>query len=394
MLLARPRRRVRLPPLPDQERRGLQPGHGRPIRRMLGISAPDPRTVRIELERPTPYLPILVALPPWYPVNPRVLGRFGAMARRGTAWTRPGNLVGQRALHARGLGPERPHRRRPEPELLERRRRHAAPDRLLPDREPRHRGAGFPRGPAARDLQRCPSPRSPPTAARRPELPAGRPVPADLLPALQRQAAAVRRPARAPGALARDRPRRASRGASSPAPIPPRTPSRRPTAAATPRGRGWISTRSSARRLLAEAGHAGGRGIAGIRGPGAQRRGPAARDGGRSRRCGRRSSGSMPRSPPWSRRRGSRTSRRSITPSPPPAGRATSSTRSPSSTSSSPAAATTGPAGGTGTTTRLIAQAARERDPAARLEVFQKAEELPPGPGARSRRSTSGPIPT
>ena len=60
----------------------------------IGASAPDARTVRIELERPTPYLPVLVALPPWYPVNPRVLGKFGAMASRGTPWTRPGNLVG------------------------------------------------------------------------------------------------------------------------------------------------------------------------------------------------------------------------------------------------------------------------------------------------------------
>jgi len=60
----------------------------------LGIGAPDPRTLRIELERPTPYVPVLVALPPWYPVNPRVLARFGAMDRRGTVWTRPGNLVG------------------------------------------------------------------------------------------------------------------------------------------------------------------------------------------------------------------------------------------------------------------------------------------------------------
>jgi oligopeptide transport system substrate-binding protein len=62
--------------------------------RTLGLSAPDPRTVRIELARRTPYLPVLVALPPWYPVNPRVLERFGALAARSTAWTRPGNLVG------------------------------------------------------------------------------------------------------------------------------------------------------------------------------------------------------------------------------------------------------------------------------------------------------------
>ncbi len=57
---------------------------------VLGISAPDVRTIRIELERPTPYLPILVALPSWYPVNPRVLDRFGAMAKRATDWTAPG----------------------------------------------------------------------------------------------------------------------------------------------------------------------------------------------------------------------------------------------------------------------------------------------------------------
>ena len=61
---------------------------------VLGISAPDSLTVRIVLERPTPYLPVLVALPPWYPLNPRVLEHFGATAKRGTAWTRAGNLVG------------------------------------------------------------------------------------------------------------------------------------------------------------------------------------------------------------------------------------------------------------------------------------------------------------
>jgi oligopeptide transport system substrate-binding protein len=61
---------------------------------MLGAEAPDPLTVRVLLERPTPYLPVLAALPPWYPVNTRVLARFGAVDARGTRWTRPGNLVG------------------------------------------------------------------------------------------------------------------------------------------------------------------------------------------------------------------------------------------------------------------------------------------------------------
>jgi oligopeptide transport system substrate-binding protein len=61
---------------------------------VLGISAPDARTVRIVLERPIPYMPVLVAQPPWFPVNPRVLNQFGAMTKRDTLWTRAGNLVG------------------------------------------------------------------------------------------------------------------------------------------------------------------------------------------------------------------------------------------------------------------------------------------------------------
>ena len=60
----------------------------------LGFSAPDPLTLRLRLARPTPYLPVLVAQPAWFPVNPRVIAKFGALSAHGTAWTRPGNLVG------------------------------------------------------------------------------------------------------------------------------------------------------------------------------------------------------------------------------------------------------------------------------------------------------------
>lgn len=60
----------------------------------LGLAAPDERTVVITLERPTPYLPILTATTPWYPVNPRVVAKFGALTDRSSSWTRPGNLVG------------------------------------------------------------------------------------------------------------------------------------------------------------------------------------------------------------------------------------------------------------------------------------------------------------
>ncbi|MBX3736527.1 MAG: peptide ABC transporter substrate-binding protein [Candidatus Didemnitutus sp.] len=60
----------------------------------LGAEATDDHTLRLTLARPTPYLPALTANPIWFPVPPRVLEQFGATAARGTAWTRPGNLVG------------------------------------------------------------------------------------------------------------------------------------------------------------------------------------------------------------------------------------------------------------------------------------------------------------
>ena len=61
---------------------------------VLGMTAPDARTVRIELERPTPYMAALVAQPSWFPINPRALAPFGAMTKRDTPWARPDSLVG------------------------------------------------------------------------------------------------------------------------------------------------------------------------------------------------------------------------------------------------------------------------------------------------------------
>ena len=60
----------------------------------LGLAAPDAQTVVITLERPTPYLPILTTTTPWYPVNPRVIAKYGTLTDRTSAWSRPGNLVG------------------------------------------------------------------------------------------------------------------------------------------------------------------------------------------------------------------------------------------------------------------------------------------------------------
>lgn len=71
----------------------------------LGFAAPDAHTIVLTLEHPTPYLPALVSLPAWFPVNPRVLARFGAMEKRGTAWTREGHLVGNGAFILREWTP-------------------------------------------------------------------------------------------------------------------------------------------------------------------------------------------------------------------------------------------------------------------------------------------------
>lgn len=60
----------------------------------IGVAAPNERTVVVTLAKPTPYFAALTAQPSTYPVNLRVLEKFGAATTRGTAWTKPGNLVG------------------------------------------------------------------------------------------------------------------------------------------------------------------------------------------------------------------------------------------------------------------------------------------------------------
>src|SRR5208283_2098571 len=64
----------------------------------VGVEAPDASTLRITLERPTPYLPALAAHNTWLPVHRPVVEKFGRMDEKGTKWTRPGNLVGNGAF--------------------------------------------------------------------------------------------------------------------------------------------------------------------------------------------------------------------------------------------------------------------------------------------------------
>ncbi|MBL9194373.1 MAG: peptide ABC transporter substrate-binding protein [Opitutaceae bacterium] len=59
-----------------------------------GFQAPDARTVRITLDHPTSYFLNLLLHTSWYPVPLHVVEKFGGLARKGTAWTRPENHVG------------------------------------------------------------------------------------------------------------------------------------------------------------------------------------------------------------------------------------------------------------------------------------------------------------
>lgn len=61
---------------------------------LVGAKALDAATLEITLEKPVPYLPALVSHTTWLPVHQAVIEKFGRMDQKGTLWTRPGNLVG------------------------------------------------------------------------------------------------------------------------------------------------------------------------------------------------------------------------------------------------------------------------------------------------------------
>ncbi len=60
----------------------------------VGARAVDPATLEVALANPTPYFLRMQVHFAWYPVPRAAVEKFGAMDERGTAWTRPGNLVG------------------------------------------------------------------------------------------------------------------------------------------------------------------------------------------------------------------------------------------------------------------------------------------------------------
>ena len=59
----------------------------------VGVRALDPRTLQITLARPTPYLLSLAAHQSWFPVHKPTILKFGQAHQRGTAWTKPANIV-------------------------------------------------------------------------------------------------------------------------------------------------------------------------------------------------------------------------------------------------------------------------------------------------------------
>jgi oligopeptide transport system substrate-binding protein len=60
----------------------------------VGVSAPDKLTVKVKLREPVPFLPDITRHYTWYPVPKHVVLRYGKISDRYTAWSEPGNMVG------------------------------------------------------------------------------------------------------------------------------------------------------------------------------------------------------------------------------------------------------------------------------------------------------------
>ncbi len=65
----------------------------------VGLAAPDDRTLVVHLTAPTPYFHQVLLNSPWRPVNVRAIARVGDIHRRGTPWTRPEHIVTSGPFH-------------------------------------------------------------------------------------------------------------------------------------------------------------------------------------------------------------------------------------------------------------------------------------------------------
>ena len=60
----------------------------------VGLSAPDPRTLKVTLEHPAPWFLTVLSSPAWLPVPIATIARSGPVDRRGNPWASPGTWVG------------------------------------------------------------------------------------------------------------------------------------------------------------------------------------------------------------------------------------------------------------------------------------------------------------
>jgi oligopeptide transport system substrate-binding protein len=60
----------------------------------VGVKAINKHTLRITLEKPIPYFLSLLTNMAWFPVNRKIIEKFGRMNQRGSKWTLPANYVG------------------------------------------------------------------------------------------------------------------------------------------------------------------------------------------------------------------------------------------------------------------------------------------------------------
>lgn len=72
----------------------------------VGAEAVDPLTLRVTLERPTPYFLSMQIHFAWHPVPRHVIEKFGPVDKRGSAWTRTGNHVGNGPYRLRAWRPD------------------------------------------------------------------------------------------------------------------------------------------------------------------------------------------------------------------------------------------------------------------------------------------------
>ncbi|MBT5902906.1 MAG: peptide ABC transporter substrate-binding protein [Opitutaceae bacterium] len=72
-----------------------------------GFKALDDHTLELTLNQRTPFLLHAMNHYAWYPVPVKVIDQFGGLERKGTAWTRPENFVGNGAFNLKTWQPNR-----------------------------------------------------------------------------------------------------------------------------------------------------------------------------------------------------------------------------------------------------------------------------------------------